>query len=64
MGFKLGKERGNYAINGEIKTKMRFGKDSGGDASVPGTPIIRHDISRWRMERSGRSRFSLGSRCK
>jgi hypothetical protein len=41
MGFKLGKERGNYAISGEIKTKMRFGKQSGGDASVPGTPIIR-----------------------
>tara|TARA_R110002012_G_scaffold315917_1_gene530350 strand:- start:321 stop:743 length:423 start_codon:yes stop_codon:yes gene_type:complete len=41
MGFKLGSEKGNYAISGEIKTKMRFGKDSGGDASVPGTPIIR-----------------------
>ena len=41
MGFKLGTERDNYAVNGEIKTKMRFGKDSGGDASVPGTPIIR-----------------------
>jgi hypothetical protein len=41
MGFKLGKERGNYAVNGEIKTKMRFGKQSGEDGSVPGTPIIR-----------------------
>jgi len=41
MGFKLGSERGNYAVNGEIKTKMRFGKDSGGDATIPGTPIIR-----------------------
>ena len=41
MGFKLGAERGNYAISGEIKTKMRFGKQSGGEASVPGTPIIR-----------------------
>ena len=41
MGFKLGSEKGNYAISGEIKTKMRFGKDSGGDASVPGTPVIR-----------------------
>ena len=44
MGFKLGSERGNYAVSGEIKTKMRFGKDSGGDASVPGTPIIRTDL--------------------
>ena len=41
MGFKLGTERGNYAVSGEIKTKMRFGKDSGGDGSVPGTPVIR-----------------------
>ena len=41
MGFKLGKERGNYAVSGEIKTKMRFGKKSGGETSVPGTPIIR-----------------------
>ena len=41
MGFKLGSERGNYAINGEIKTKMRFGKQAGDEGSVPGTPIIR-----------------------
>ena len=41
MGFKLGKEKGNYAIGGEIRTKMRFGKQSGGDGSVPGTPVIR-----------------------
>ena len=42
MGFKLGKNRGNYAIGGEIKTKMRFGKQNGdSDISVPGTPIIR-----------------------
>ena len=41
MGFKLGRERGLEATNGEIKTKMRFGKESGGESSVPGTPIIR-----------------------
>ena len=41
MGFKLGKERGNYAIGGEIKTKMRFGKQAGDEGSVPGTPVIR-----------------------
>ena len=41
MGFKLGTERGNYAISGEIRNKMRFHQESGGDASVPGTPIIR-----------------------
>ena len=41
MGFKLGKNRGNYAVGGEIKTKMRFGKQSGDDGSVPGTPVIR-----------------------
>ena len=41
MGFKLGTERGNYAISGEIKTKLRFHQESDGDASVPGTPVIR-----------------------
>jgi hypothetical protein len=46
MGFKLGKERGNYAISGEIKTKMRFGKEAGGDASVPGTPVIQMPLAK------------------
>jgi len=41
MGFKLGAEIGNYAVGGEIKTKMRFSQEAGGDASVPGTPVIR-----------------------
>ena len=41
MGFKLGTERGNYAVSGEIKTKMRFGKQAGEEGSVPGTPVIR-----------------------
>ena len=41
MGFKLGKERGLEAIGGEIKTKMRFGKQAGEEGSVPGTPVIR-----------------------
>ena len=45
MGFKLGSERGNYAVSGEIKTKMRFGKESGGDASVPGVPVIRKPLA-------------------
>ena len=44
MGFKLGKSRGNYAVSGEIKTKMRFGAEAGGDASIPGTPIIRKPL--------------------
>jgi hypothetical protein len=46
MGFKLGSERGNYATNGEIKTKMRFGKNSGGDGSVPGTPVIQMPLAK------------------
>ena len=47
MGFKLGKNRGNYAIGGEIKTKMRFGKQNGdSDISVPGTPIIRTKLAK------------------
>tara|TARA_R110002020_G_scaffold336036_1_gene551172 strand:+ start:177 stop:608 length:432 start_codon:yes stop_codon:yes gene_type:complete len=41
MGFKLGKNRGFEATAGEIKTKMRFGKQSGEEGSVPGTPVIR-----------------------
>ena len=41
MGFKMGANRGLEATGGEIKTKMRFGKQSGGDGSVPGTPVIR-----------------------
>ena len=42
MGFKLGTERGLEATGGEIRTKMRFHKESGDpDLSVPGTPVIR-----------------------
>ena len=41
MGFKLGTNRGLEATGGEIKTKMRFGKQSGDEGSVPGTPVIR-----------------------
>jgi len=45
MGFKLGTERGNHAVSGEIRTKLRFHKESGDpDASVPGTPVIRKDL--------------------
>ena len=44
MGFKLGKERGNYASGGIIKNKMRFGKEAGEDVSVPGTPVIRKPL--------------------
>ena len=41
MGFKLGKNKGFEATGGEIKTKMRFGKQAGDVGSVPGTPVIR-----------------------
>ena len=44
MAFKLGKNRGNYAVGGEIRTKMRFGQEAGGDASMPGTPVIRKNL--------------------
>jgi hypothetical protein len=46
MGFKLGSETGNYTINGEVRNKMRFGKQAGGDASIPGTPVIRKDLGK------------------
>ena len=41
MGFKMGANRGLEATAGEIKTKMRFGKQAGEEGSVPGTPVIR-----------------------
>ena len=42
MGFKLGTEKGNYAVGGEIRTKLSFGREGGDpDLSVPGTPVIR-----------------------
>ena len=44
MGFKLGSERGNHAVSGEIRTKMRFGAEAGSDASIPGTPVIRKSL--------------------
>ena len=45
MGFKLGSEKGNYAVNGEIKKKLRFHQESGNsDVSVPGTPVIRKGL--------------------
>ena len=44
MGFKLGTERGLEATGGEIRSKMRFHQEDGGDASVPGTPVIRKSL--------------------
>tara|TARA_R110000824_G_scaffold109852_3_gene257744 strand:- start:668 stop:1099 length:432 start_codon:yes stop_codon:yes gene_type:complete len=38
--FKLGREKGLEATNGEIKTKLRFGRQPNGIESIPGTPII------------------------
>jgi len=38
MAFKLGTNRGNYADNGEIKTKLSFRRNQ--QASIPGVPII------------------------
>ena len=44
MGFKLGTARQPYAVSGEVRTKLRFHQEAGGDASVPGTPVIRKDL--------------------
>ena len=46
MGFKLGTEIGNYAVGGEIRKKIRFSAETGGDASVPGTPVIRKKLEK------------------
>ena len=44
MAFKLGSEKGLEATGGEIRTKMRFSQEAGGDASVTGTPVIRKNL--------------------
>ena len=45
MGFKLGTVKKPYAVNGNVKVKLRFGKEAGGEASVPGTPVIRKPLA-------------------
>ena len=45
MGFKLGTARQPYAVKGEVRTKLRFHRESGNpDLSVPGTPVIRKKL--------------------
>ena len=44
MAFKLGTNRQPVASGGEIKNKFRFSQEAGGDASVPGTPVIRKNL--------------------
>jgi hypothetical protein len=45
MGYKLGTAKKIYAVNGEVRSKLRFAKSKGdADASVPGTPVIRKDL--------------------
>ena len=46
MGFKLGKGYRPYMTNGNIRTKLRFSQEAGGDASVPGTPVIRKPLGK------------------
>ena len=38
MAFKLGRERGLEASNGEIKTKLSFRRNQ--QTTIPGTPIV------------------------
>ena len=38
MAFKLGREKGLQASNGEIKTKLSFRRNQ--QATIPGTPIV------------------------
>ena len=44
MTYKLGKSYKPYMTNGNIRTKLRFSQEAGGDASVPGTPVIRKPL--------------------
>ena len=45
MGYKLGKGFTPSMSSGSIRTKMKFGQEAGGDASVPGTPVIRKPLA-------------------
>ena len=45
MGFKLGKARQPYMSYGNLRSKLKFGGKQGGDASVPGTPVIRKPLA-------------------
>ena len=45
MGFKLGKARQPYMRYGSLRSKLKFGGEQGGDASVPGTPVIRKPLA-------------------
>jgi len=44
MGFKLGKARQPEMTYGTIRSKLKFGGEAGGSASVPGTPVIRKKL--------------------
>ena len=47
MSFKLGKSKRPSMYGGVIKSKMRFGQESGeSDISVPGTPVIRKPLEK------------------
>ena len=44
MGFKLGKAKQPQMTYGTLRSKLKFGGEAGGDASVPGTPVIRKPL--------------------
>ena len=45
MGFKLGKAKQPQMTYGSLRSKLKFGGEAGGDASVPGTPVIRKPLA-------------------
>ena len=44
MAYKLGKGYKPYMTSGNVRSKLKFGQEAGGDASVPGTPVIRKPL--------------------
>ena len=44
MGFKLGKAKQPQMTYGTLRSILKFGGEAGGDASVPGTPVIRKPL--------------------
>ena len=45
MGYKLGTAKRLYAVNGEVRDKLRFtGSKGKPEESIPGTPVYRKDL--------------------
>ena len=62
MGFKLGKARQPEMTYGNLRSKLKFGGEAGGDASVPGShedkQVINHEMRHATDMRLGKLAYS------